>query len=109
MKLEKSCNFRFSFVGVKLRENPENQGFPFFWFITPLFCRFRLSRVFQTTEREEIYRLVYELLISCLAARYSAAFVFKSMEIHVEVSNTNGFATRKFISLSVTCPDGPGI
>ena len=58
IKLQNWNKFRFSFACLELRESPVNAGFHVFCFFTPLFCRFRLSRVFQTTEREEIYRLV---------------------------------------------------
>jgi hypothetical protein len=33
--MEKSNNLQFSFGCVKLRENPENQGFMFFGFLPP--------------------------------------------------------------------------
>ena len=45
-----------------MAENIEKQCFTFFAFFTPLYRRFRLSRVPQTQEREEIYRLVSKIL-----------------------------------------------
>ena len=45
-----------------MAENLEKQSLTFFCLFNPLYRRFRLSRVSQTQEREEIYRLVSKIL-----------------------------------------------
>ena len=67
--------------------------FHVFWFFTPLFGRFRLSSVFQTTGLEEIYRLILKILdfMPCgsLFSRFWVEIhghpqksMLKSMEMH---------------------------
>ena len=57
IKWEKSANQNFLWLRKTARKSGK-PGFHVFCFFTPLFGRFRLSRVFQTTGLEEIYRLV---------------------------------------------------
>ena len=45
-------------LGAQNCERIRKPKFHVFWLFTPLFGRFRLSRVFQTTGFEEIYRLI---------------------------------------------------
>ena len=87
-KSKKSCKIsenpksRILFRCVKLRENPENQGFAFFGFLPPYLG---VSDSLAYFKRRDLKRSIVsykKLLISCLVARYSAFFVFKSMEIH---------------------------
>ena len=75
-------SFRFCLRCAKLRENPENQGFMFFGFLPPYFG---VSDSLVYFKRRGLKRSIVwykKLLISCLVARYSAVFVFKSMEVH---------------------------
>ena len=65
-----------------MRENPENQGFTFFGFLPPYLGvsdSLAYSKVLGLKRSIFWYK---KFLISCLVARYSAVFVFKSMEIH---------------------------
>ena len=67
---------------VKLRENPENQSFTFFGSLPPYLG---VSDSFAYSKQRGLKRSIdwyKEFLISCLAARYSAVFVIKTMEIH---------------------------
>ena len=45
-------------LGAQNCERIRKPKFHVFWLFTPLFGRFRLSRIFQTTGFEEIYRLI---------------------------------------------------
>ena len=88
-------SFRFSFRCAKLRENPENQGFTFFAFLPPYLC---VSDSLAYFKRRGLKRSIvwYEkFLISCLVARYSAVFVFKSMEVGVGMGV--GLSARSFM------------
>ena len=53
---------RFCLEALRVAENHEKQCFKFFCLFTPLYRHCRLSRVSQTQEREEIYRLVSKIL-----------------------------------------------
>ena len=81
-QISKSPKIKISFRCAKLRENPENQGFMFFA-VLPSY--FGVSDSLAYSKRQGLKRSIdwyKKFLISCLAARYSAVFVFKSMEIH---------------------------
>ena len=47
---------------LKMTENHEKTMFLVFCLFTPLYRRFRLSRVWHAQEHEEIYRLVSKIL-----------------------------------------------
>ena len=81
-QISKNHKIKISFRCVKLRDNPENQGFTFFAFLPPYLG---VSDSLAYFKRRGLKRSIVwykKFLISCLVARYSAFFVFKSLEIH---------------------------
>ena len=54
--------FFYGLVALKMAENCEKLWFTFFCIFSSLYRRFRLSRVSQTIDLEEIYRLVSKIL-----------------------------------------------
>ena len=65
-----------------MRENPENQSFTFFAFLPPYL---RVSDSLAYFKRRGLKRSIVsykKFLISWHVARYSAVFVFESMDIH---------------------------
>ena len=73
---------QISFMRVKLRENPENQGFTFFTFLPPYLGGLNSLAYFKRRGLKRSIASYKKLLISCLVARYSADFVCKSLESH---------------------------
>ena len=74
-KINENPKSRILFRCVKLRENPENQGFTFFGFLPPYLG---VSDSLAYFKRRGLKRSIVsykKFLISCLVARYSAAFV----------------------------------
>ena len=53
---------RFCLEALKMAENTAKNTFYVFCLFTPLFRRFRLSRVSQSIDLDEIYRLVSKIL-----------------------------------------------
>ena len=63
--MKKSPKWRLLLIfieALKMAENPEKNRFYVFCLFTPLYRRFRLSRVSQTIDLDEIYRLVSKIL-----------------------------------------------
>ena len=65
-----------------MRENPENLGFTFFGFLPPYLGVSDSLAYFTRRGLKRSIVSYQKFLISCLVARYSAFFVFKSMENH---------------------------
>ena len=86
-KNKENPTIEFSFRCVQLRENPENLGFTFFAFLPPYLGVSDLLAYFKRRGLKRSIVWYKNFLISCLVARYSAFYVFKSMEIHVEVQD----------------------
>ena len=81
-KINENPKSKISFRCVKLRENPENLGFTFFVFLPPYLG---VSDSLVYLKRRGLKRSIAsykKFLISCLVARYSTVFVFKSMGTH---------------------------
>ena len=107
-QISKNPKIKISFRCAKLRDNPENQGFTFFAFLPPYLG---VSDSLAYFKRRGLKRSIVsykKFLISCLVARYSAVFVFKSMEIHGNPCRITRSTLQNLICYRMSVSRAPG-